>query len=112
MTYAIYFTPADLGRNLNYYDSKKADTLNAGLFEQVLDNLICWHSIKPTDLDRILDYLSLEYPPMLISIEAEYMRGSLCFPKFICGMRTGGFTYGRRYFTADEAAAMRSQCMI
>ena len=112
MTYSINFKNSDLGRGLNYYDCKKSDTLNAGILEQVLDDSICWHGIKSSDLNRVLDYISLEYPPMLIEIEAEYLRGDKVFPRFVCGMRTGGFTYGRHLFTADEAAAMRSQRTI
>lgn len=112
MTYSINFKNSDLGRGLNYYDCKKSDTLNAGILEQVLDDFICWHGIKPSDLNRVLDYLSLEYSPMLIEIEAEYLRGDKIFPRFVCGMRTGGFTYGCHHFTAAEAAEQRNQGMI
>ena len=108
MRYTITIPVAEFGRGLNFYDCKKADTLQAGLLEEVTSDLICWHSIEAKDIERVVNYLSLEYPPMLIEIEAEYLRGSLCFTQFVCGMMTGGYTYGHHQFTYEETILQRN----
>lgn len=90
MRYTIYFTPKDIGRGLNMADIRKSDTLRAGMLEQVLDDLICWHDIKARDLDRVMDYIQLEFGRVLIQIEEEYHRGRMVEGMPVCAVQLGG----------------------
>lgn len=87
MSYTITFTPKDIGRNLTRADILKADTLAAGLLEQVLDDLISWHDVQQRDIARVLDYISLEYGHILICIESEYHHGYMCDLSFVCAIQ-------------------------
>ncbi len=86
-TYSIYFEPTMIGRNLNMDDIRKADTLGAGMLEQVLENLICWHDLKAKDLNRVMTYISLELGHPLVTIEEEHYCGCTCRLDLVCAVQ-------------------------
>lgn len=85
--YSVYFTPDDIGRGLTMDDCRKADTLNAGMLEQVLDDLISWHNIPKRDLNRVMDYIQLEYGHILIGVETEILAGGYARGVSSCGVQ-------------------------
>lgn len=87
MTYSIYFTPEQIKRNLIMDDVRKSDTLNAGMLEQVLENLINWHDIYKKDLSRVCDYIGLEYGHICVEIYKEKYIGSFCELIPVCGIK-------------------------
>lgn len=86
MVYSICWSPNYAGP-LTKDDVKKSDTLSAGMLEQVLPDLICWHGVKHKDVDRVLTYIGLEFGPLFVSVEEERRGGSVCVP--VCGVRLG-----------------------
>lgn len=83
MTYAIYWKPSQ-SRNLMMDDCKKADTIKTGMLEQVLENLISWHDIPAKDVERVLNYIGLEFGHILVTIESEQYQGCMVYSKLVC----------------------------
>lgn len=83
MMYTIYWKPSQ-SRNLMMDDCKKADTLKAGMLEQVLENLISWHDIPAKNVEYILNYIGMEFGHILVAIESEQYQGCTVYGKLVC----------------------------
>lgn len=84
MTYSVLWNPH--GRDLHRSDILKSDTLNAGMLEQVLDDLISWHDIRRKDLDRVLTYIQIEFGPKLAEIASEICVGCVVNLQTVCAV--------------------------
>lgn len=73
-------------RYLRRSDILKSDTLNAGMMEQVLDDLISWHDIRQKDLDRVLTYIQVEFSPKLAEIASEKHTGCMVNLQTVCAV--------------------------
>ena len=55
--YTVYFTPAQIGRDINWDDIHAADAIDLGMLEQVLPDLISWHSLKENEVLPVLNWV-------------------------------------------------------
>lgn len=75
MTYTIYFDA-----HLTKETMQKADALNIGMIEEVLDNLISWHDVKMEDIPETLDFIRENFGHTTITVAEEYWYNpSYCF---------------------------------
>lgn len=75
MKYTLYFK-THLTREI----MQKADALNIGMVEEVLDNLISWHDICSEEIPAALDFIRDNFGHITITVAEEYWHSiSYCF---------------------------------
>lgn len=75
MTYTIYFDA-----HLTKETMQKADALNIGMIEEVLDNLISWHDVEMEEIPEALDFIRENFGHTTITVAEEYWYNpSSCF---------------------------------
>lgn len=75
MKYTIYFDA-----HLTKETMQKADALNIGMIEEVLDNLISWHEVKMENIPETLDFIRENFGYITITVAEEYWYNpSSCF---------------------------------
>lgn len=75
MKYTIY-----INAHLTKETMHKADTLDIGMIEEVLNNLISWHDIYSEEIPAALDFIRANFGNITITVAEDYYPSpSYCF---------------------------------